>query len=182
MWRGSARTCWRALRAASGAPITALLDLQAPPLLADPLAFVDSIHEALYDSDIPLTLVLDDVQHLNSSDRALEVLDRFLQWAPASTRVVLIGRTVPRLRLQRLRLEDRLELIGHRDLAFSEEETAAAVMAVGLVDVRGRRGQPAPNHSGMAGRRPAGGPGDEGRRWQSASRWSCGETTRSPTT
>lgn len=122
-----------ALRAASGPPVTALLDLQAPPLLADPLAFVDSIHEALYDSDIPLTLVLDDVQHLNSSDRALEVLDRFLQWAPASTRVVLIGRSVPRLRLQRLRLEDRLELIGHRDLAFSEEETASAVMAVGLV-------------------------------------------------
>lgn len=120
------------LRAASGVPVTTLLDLQAPPLFADPLAFVDAIHEALYDSDVPVTLVLDDVQHLTSSDRSLEVLDRFLQWAPSSTRVILIGRSVPRLRLQRLRLEDRLELIGHRDLAFTPAETAAAASAMGL--------------------------------------------------
>jgi len=94
--------------------------------------FIDSIHEALYDSDVPLTLVLDDLQHLSTSQRALAVVDHFLQSAPATTRVILSGRTVPRLRLQRLRLEDRLELIGHRDLAFTPEETADAVAASGL--------------------------------------------------
>src|SRR5664279_1193360 len=122
-----------ALRASCGEPLAAVLqDLQAPPLLADPLLFIDSIHEALYDSDVPLTLVLDDLQHLSTSQRALAVVDHFLQWAPATTRVILSGRTVPRLRLQRLRLEDRLELIGHRDLAFTPEETADAVAASGL--------------------------------------------------
>jgi LuxR family maltose regulon positive regulatory protein len=122
-----------ALRASAGESLSAALqELQAPPLFADPLAFIDSIHEALYEIDVPLTLVLDDLQHLSTSERALEVVDHLLRWAPSITRVILSGRTVPRLRLQRLRLEDRLELIGHRDLAFTPEETDAAVSASGL--------------------------------------------------
>lgn len=109
-----------------------LVRVQAPPLFADPLGVIDSVHEALYDSGVPLTLVLDDVHHLAQSARACAVLDHFLQWAPSSTRVILAGRTLPPLRLQRMRLEDRLEVIGHRDLAFTPEETSEVVVASGL--------------------------------------------------
>ena len=117
-----------ALRASRGQALTTALEgLHAPPLFADPLRFVDSMQEALYDSAAPLTLVLDDVQHVSSSNRALEIIDHFLQWAPTSARVILSGRTVPPLRLQRLRLEDRLEFVSHRDMAFTSQETAAAV-------------------------------------------------------
>jgi LuxR family maltose regulon positive regulatory protein len=122
-----------ALRSSQSESLTAALrTLRAPPLHSDPLAFVDSIHEALYDSDVPLTLVLDDVQQLSTSPRALELVDQFLQWAPSSTRVILVGRTVPPLRLQRLRLDDRLELVGHGDLAFTLEETASVVAAAAV--------------------------------------------------
>jgi len=109
-----------------------LLELASPPLFADPLQFIDAVHEALHASDAAVTLVLDDVQHLSTSEKALGVLDHFVQWAPSSTRVIIVGRTVPRIRLQRLRLDDRLELIGHSDLAFTPNETAAAVCALGL--------------------------------------------------
>lgn len=122
-----------ALRSSAPDPLAgALRGLRAPALFADPLALVDSLHEALNDNDVAVTVVLDDVQHLAPSSRSLEVLDHFLQWAPSRTRVVLSGRTVPSLRLQRLRLEDRLELIGHRELAFTWDETAEAVAAAGL--------------------------------------------------
>ena len=106
--------------------------LEAPPAFADHLAFIDSIHQGLFDAEIPLTLVLDDVQHLAGSARALAVVDHFIAWAPPSTRVVLASRSMPGLRLQRLRLEDRLEFIGHADLAFTEEETASAVRSWGV--------------------------------------------------
>ncbi|HWS57787.1 MAG TPA: LuxR C-terminal-related transcriptional regulator, partial [Actinotalea sp.] len=109
-----------------------LRELMAPPLFADPIALVDSLHEVLYDVAMPLTVVLDDAHHIAPSARASQMLDHFLTWAPSTTRAVLIGRSMPPLRLQRLRLEDRLELIGHGDLVFTRQETAAAVLAAGL--------------------------------------------------
>ena len=106
--------------------------LQAPPAFADHLAFVDALHQALLEDDAALTLVLDDVQNISGSPRALAMVDRFLAWAPPATRVVLASRSMPHLRLQRLRLEDRLELVEPTDLAFTWEETAVAVGAWGL--------------------------------------------------
>ncbi len=76
--------------------------------------------------------MLDDVQELTGSPRALEMVDHFIAWAPPSTRVVLASRSMPHLRLQRLQLEGRLELVERTDLAFTREETAAAVGAWGL--------------------------------------------------
>ncbi|MGO4603966.1 hypothetical protein [Terrabacter sp. 2YAF2] len=57
------------------------------------------------DEEIALTLVLDDLQHLDGSGRALEMLDHFMTWAPPSSRVLLASRSMPRLRLQKLRLD-----------------------------------------------------------------------------
>ena len=116
----------------TGSTGDAIQRLEAPPAFADHLAFVDALHQALLDEEEPLTLVLDDVQHLSGSPRALAMVDRFIAWAPASTRIVVASRAMPPLRLQRLHLADRLELIEHADLAFTPEETAVAVGAWGL--------------------------------------------------
>ncbi len=119
-----------ALRApAAGSLGEALAGLEAPPVGADHLSWVDSVHQALHDAETPLTLVIDDVQNVAHAREALAVLEHFVLWAPASTRVVIASRSMPALKLHRLRLEERLTLIDHADLAFTEGETAAAVAA-----------------------------------------------------
>ena len=117
---------------ASGRLGESFRNLEAPPVFADRFSFVDSIHEALFDAEVPLTLVLDDVHQVSTSSSALELLDHFMLWAPSFTRVILASRSIPGLRLQRLRLEDRLELVGPEDLAFTPEETSAVVRIWGL--------------------------------------------------
>jgi LuxR family maltose regulon positive regulatory protein len=112
---------------ASGRLGRSLLTFEAPPIFADRLAFVDALHEALFEADIPLTLVLDDLQEISRSQTAREMIDYLMLWMPAHVRTVIIARALPPLRLQRLRLAGRLELITHRDLAFTLPETAEAV-------------------------------------------------------
>ena len=122
-----------ALQTTAAGPLRKWLqNLEAPPGFADRFSFVDSIHEALFGADVPLTLVLDDVHQIARSPGALEMLDYFMLWAPSSTRVVLAARSMPGLRLQRLRLEDRVEIVDPEELAFTPEETAAAVRIWGL--------------------------------------------------
>lgn len=111
-----------ALRACSPVVASALDGLE-PALDTSATEMAEALTEALYDCDVPVTLVLDDVHHLAASPRALEVVDQVLQWSPAGFRVVLSARTLPPLRVQRLRLEDRVELIAQSDLAFTTEET-----------------------------------------------------------
>jgi LuxR family maltose regulon positive regulatory protein len=106
--------------------------LRASALRAEPLTLVDSLLELLYDTAVPLTLVLDDLQHLAESKASVRVIDHVLRWAPVNMRIAIAARVVPPLRVQRLRLEDRLEYIAHDELAFSREESAEAVRAAGL--------------------------------------------------
>src|SRR6478609_11449663 len=106
--------------------------LRASALRAEPLTMVDSLLEELYDTAVPLTLVLDDLQHLAESKASARVIDHVLRWAPANMRIAIAARVVPPLRLQRLRLEDRLEYIAHDELTFRRGETADAVRAAGL--------------------------------------------------
>lgn len=106
--------------------------LRASALRAEPLTLVDSLLELLYDTAVPLTLVLDDLQHLAESKASVRVIDHVLRWAPANMRIAIAARVVPPLRVQRLRLEDRLEYIAHDELAFGREETADAVRVAGL--------------------------------------------------
>lgn len=110
----------------------ALEPLRASALRAEPRTLVDALLEVLYDSAVPLTLVLDDLQHLAESKASARVIDHVLRWAPANMRIAIAARVVPPLRLQRLRLEDRLAYITHDELAFSPDETAEAVRAAGL--------------------------------------------------
>ena len=111
--------------------------LRDASLRAEPLALVDSLLEVLYDSAGPILLALDDVQHLSGSPASTAIIDHLLRWVPANLRVVLAARVVPPLRLQRLRLEDRLTYLAHDELAFTPEESLAAVRAGGLDIDRG---------------------------------------------
>ena len=106
--------------------------LRVPALRAEPLTLVDSLLEVFYEAGMPVTLVLDDLQHLTRSEASTQVIDHVLRWAPANMRIALAARVVPQLRLQRLRLDDRLAYLAHDELAFSAEETAEAVRAAGL--------------------------------------------------
>ena len=143
-----------------------LQHLEDPPLFADRFAFIDALHETISDEDLALTLVLDDVQHLTGAPRALELVDHFIAGAPTSTRIVLSSRSMPHLRLQRLRLDGRLELVEHTDLAFTREETATAVGAWGVdlgPDDVAEASRPVP---GLARGNPPGGAGRALRRSQ----------------
>ncbi|WP_323098529.1 LuxR C-terminal-related transcriptional regulator [Intrasporangium sp. YIM S08009] len=106
--------------------------LRASALRAEPLTLVDSLLEVLYDAALPLTLVLDDLQDLTGSRGSIQIIDHILKWAPANMRIAVAARVVPPLRLQRLRLDDRLAYLTHEQLAFGPQETAEAVRAAGL--------------------------------------------------
>ncbi|WP_343993790.1 LuxR C-terminal-related transcriptional regulator [Terrabacter terrae] len=109
-----------------------LAPLRESTLRAEPLTLVDSFLEVLYDAAVPSTLVLDDLQHLTVSPASAGLVDHLLRWAPANMRIAIAARVVPPLRLQRLRLDDRLAYLTHEDLAFTSDETAEAVRAAGL--------------------------------------------------
>jgi len=106
--------------------------LRASALRAEPLTLVDSLLEVLYDAAVPLALVLDDLQDLTGAPGSIQVIDHVLKWAPANLRIAVAARVVPPLRLQRLRLDDRLVFLSHEQLAFSPAETSEAVRAAGL--------------------------------------------------
>jgi len=110
----------------------AVAPLRTSSLRAEPLALVDALLEALYDTAEPLILALDDAQNLSGSAASAAVVDHLLRWAPANMRIVIGARVVPPLRLQRLRLDDRLSYLAHDQLAFSPDETAMVVKAAGL--------------------------------------------------
>src|SRR4051812_33281897 len=106
--------------------------LRVSSLRAEPLALLDSLLEAFYDTEQPHTLALDDAQHLTGSAASAAVVNHLLRGAPANMRILIGARVVPALRLQRLRLDDRLTYLAHDELAFSPMETADAVRASGL--------------------------------------------------
>ena len=106
--------------------------LRSSALRAEPLTLVDSVLEVLYGTALPLTLVLDDLQEITGATGSMQVIDHVLKWAPANMSIAVAARVVPPLRLQRLRLEDRLTFLSHEQLAFSPEETDEAVRAAGV--------------------------------------------------
>src|SRR5207249_4690047 len=67
----------------------------------------------------PVTLVLDDYQRVREP-RCHELLDRFLEHAPATVRFVIATRRDPPLSLGRLRLRGELFELRADDLRFTE--------------------------------------------------------------
>ncbi len=69
----------------------------------------------------PFVLVLDDIGRIKAPE-VLGWLERCIASLPAESQIALVGREVPRIRLARMRLEDRLEEIQAEDLAMSARE------------------------------------------------------------
>ena len=72
----------------------------------------------------PFVLVLDDV-HLVTDPGAAHVLDAVIESIPAASRIVLAGRSAPRVRTARLQLAGGLDSIEAADLLFTADETDA---------------------------------------------------------
>lgn len=73
-----------------------------------------------------LVLVLDDVHELEGSEAA-SLVDALVRHAPEQLHVVLSGRGEPPVRLSRLEVAGAVDRLGAAELAFTAEETAAAV-------------------------------------------------------
>jgi LuxR family transcriptional regulator, maltose regulon positive regulatory protein len=124
------------LTSAGAAGLPALADpveqLRAASARTQPVPLLDSLLEVLYDHAGSLLLALDDLHRLSGSTEAVAVVDHLLRWAPDNMRITIATRVVPPMRLQRLRLEDRLTYLVHEELAFTPEETIEVMRAAGL--------------------------------------------------
>lgn len=86
-------------------------------------------------SDVPLLLVLDDLEKLTRADAAIAVLSAFLRYLPETARVVLVGRAEVNIDLGPAAAQRRVAAVGEGDLAFNLEEVGDALAATGSLDV-----------------------------------------------
>jgi LuxR family maltose regulon positive regulatory protein len=114
---------WSEVMASLGAAQPELASL-APPPRGQLRPFLTSVVNVLADVDEPLVLALDDL-HLADSPAIVRDLEWVLENAPASLRLVAATRSDPLLRLQRLRVAERMSEVRAADLAFTREEAAA---------------------------------------------------------
>ncbi|KAA1397115.1 BTAD domain-containing putative transcriptional regulator [Aeromicrobium ginsengisoli] len=75
----------------------------------------------------PLTVVIDEVERLESSPSALATLSAFLTHVPAHARVILVSRRPVRLDLARAEVDETLGFIEESDLAFTVAEAQKAL-------------------------------------------------------
>ncbi|HWE64294.1 MAG TPA: AAA family ATPase, partial [Chloroflexota bacterium] len=80
----------------------------------------------------PLTLVLDDFQHLDDASDVAALWDHFFRFRPPSLSLVILSRTVPLLGFAALAAMDALVGLGLTDLSFDAEEAARLLEAHGL--------------------------------------------------
>lgn len=145
---------------------TAIGALSPAPDL-DVSAVAERVLSDLTALQVPLWLVLDDVQDLRSPT-VLRQLETLIVGAPKELRIILITRIELRVGLHRLRLEGELAEIRGRDLRFSEDEARTLFDAAGAVlSDHALRHLVDRTEGWAAGLRlaalcMAGGPGDEG--------------------
>jgi len=81
----------------------------------------DALRDQLSVIDAELTVVIDDLQCLDSAESERMLLSLMMQSSPR-VRWIVATRHVPRFDLQRLRLDDQLTLIGSAELSFEPEQ------------------------------------------------------------
>ena len=91
---------------------------------AVPSSLVDDFLVALEESEVDVHLVLEDFHRLGDDETINGILLRIIEHAPATFHVVVVSRTVPSLRLAKLRMSDALGELTEDDLRFSRQETA----------------------------------------------------------
>ncbi|UOT08509.1 hypothetical protein MPY17_39630 (plasmid) [Rhodococcus opacus] len=84
--------------------------------------------------EIPVLLVLDDLERLVDSADALTVLDAFLRYTPSTARIVLVSRTELPVTTSGAATPWQVGL-GESDLAFTVEEAAQALTLTGRADI-----------------------------------------------
>jgi LuxR family maltose regulon positive regulatory protein len=109
-----------------------VFDALASPGSSVPGSVVPRLGAALASMTAPVVLVLDDVHLLHDSEcrAALSVL---ADHVPAGSRLVLVGRDEPPLRVARLRAEGKILEVGPDDLSLSEQEAAQLLRAAEVV-------------------------------------------------
>ena len=103
----------------------------ASPVSSIPGSVIPRLGSALASMTVPVVLVLDDV-HLLHNREGRDALSVLADHVPDQSRLVLVGRSEPPLRIARLRAEGRILEVGPRDLALSREEAAALLRAAEL--------------------------------------------------
>lgn len=91
---------------------------------AVPSSLVDDFLVALEESEADVHLVLEDFHRLGDDETINGILLRIIEHAPATFHVIVVSRTVPSLRLAKLRMSDALGELTEDDLRFSRQETA----------------------------------------------------------
>ena len=91
---------------------------------------VDQVADGIAALDHPLTLVIDEM-HRVANPAVLETVARLIDRRPEGLRLILIGRSMPRLRLERARLAGDLVEIDAGMLALTRDEVAQFCMRTG---------------------------------------------------
>ncbi len=105
-----------------------VFDALASPASSVPGSVVPRLCSAFSSMISPVVLVLDDVHLLHNSEcrAALSVL---ADHVPDGSRLVLVGRAEPPVRIGRLRAQGRLLEVGPRDLSLTVEEAVSLLRA-----------------------------------------------------
>ena len=114
-------------RVRPGAGSDALAKLRDPAGVVLPA--IEALAIGLAADESPIVLVVDDVQSIGDA-RCLRSLDHAVASLPERVQLVLISRTVPPLRLARLRTQGQLVEIGADDLACTVAEAQQLFAAV----------------------------------------------------
>lgn len=96
----------------------------------DVLSTLDSALDGL--EEHPLTLVVDDLHHLDSANGSGDFWDHVFRLRPRSLALILLSRVVPRLGTATIVALGGAAGLSQRDLRFDEPETGALLRAHGL--------------------------------------------------
>ena len=125
-----ARALWRSLRHTIAAALAqvglgdavGLGEIEAPAGEGDAGLAVDDLVSRLDALPLPLVLVLDEIDEI-SSPASVAMLERLVRYAPDHVHLVLAGRSVPPLSLQRARTAGQLNELRAQDLRFGVGES-----------------------------------------------------------
>jgi LuxR family transcriptional regulator, maltose regulon positive regulatory protein len=114
-------------RVRPGAGADALAQLREPAGVVLPV--IEALASGLAADGRPIVLVVDDVQSIGDA-RCLRSLNDAVASLPENVQLVLISRTLPPLRLARLRTQGQIVEVGADDLAFTVDEAQQLFAAV----------------------------------------------------
>jgi LuxR family maltose regulon positive regulatory protein len=107
----------------------------ASPGASNPGRIVRRLGAALAGRTHPFVLVLDDLDR-SGEPLALDAVATLTNHLPAGSRIAIAARTVPDVRLPRLRAEGRLLEIGATDLALDPTQAGELLQAVGVTTTK----------------------------------------------